>query len=91
MNYCQNCGAKIELNINICPYCGQTYDKKEEISEKDLKIQELEQKITNLKKKRSFTMGFPAQNMKYFWVMAIIMIIFFFGFMFFFVWMARGN
>jgi len=93
MNYCHNCGAKIESNITICPYCGQSFDKKDKKqvnSEKDLKIQELELKIATLEKKTTSHFGFSGQNLKYFWIMAIIMIIFFFSFMFFFVWMARG-
>ena len=89
MSYCQNCGAKIEVGINICPFCGQFFSKKEETSEKDLKIQELERKIENLEKKKSSPMGFANQNMKYFWIAASIMIIAFFSFIGFFVFMAR--
>ena len=88
MSYCHNCGANIEVGINVCPYCGQAFKVNEEISDKDLKIQELERKIDKLEEKKSASIGFPSQNMKYFWIMATIMIIFFFGFMGFFVYMA---
>ncbi|MFW9875346.1 MAG: zinc-ribbon domain-containing protein [Candidatus Thorarchaeota archaeon] len=46
--YCQNCGSEIDQNIMVCPYCGQVNNNSEAIREKDIKIQELEQKISNL-------------------------------------------
>jgi uncharacterized membrane protein YvbJ len=46
--YCQNCGSEIGQNDLICPYCGQTNNSSKILEEKDKKIQELEQKITDL-------------------------------------------
>ncbi len=46
--YCQNCGSEIDQNANVCPYCGQTNNNTDIIREKDIKIQEMEQKITEL-------------------------------------------
>jgi uncharacterized membrane protein YvbJ len=89
MNYCSNCGAQKEISATICPYCGYSFNLIEKEKEKDLKIQELEQKIVTLENKDiSNPWSSNSSQFKYFWIMAIIMIVFFFAFIFFFVYMA---
>jgi len=46
--YCQNCGSEINQNAKICPYCGQVNNNSDILREKDIKIQELEQKMAKL-------------------------------------------
>ena len=46
--YCQNCGAKIEDNVSICPFCGFSKEEDNQLTQKDRKIKELEEKITEL-------------------------------------------
>ncbi|MFX0030172.1 MAG: zinc-ribbon domain-containing protein [Candidatus Hermodarchaeota archaeon] len=46
--YCQNCGAEVDQNYRICPYCGQENINPEFINEKNNKIRDLEQKVTEL-------------------------------------------
>lgn len=46
--YCQNCGAEINEDTTVCPYCGLLSKGSSIIQEKDLKIQALEQKIVEL-------------------------------------------
>ena len=46
--FCQNCGSEIDPNYQICPYCGQNNSSSNTLNEKDIKIQELEQKVTEL-------------------------------------------
>jgi uncharacterized membrane protein YvbJ len=48
--YCKNCGSKIDQKATVCPYCGQFNSSADIIRRKDIKIQELEQKIANLEK-----------------------------------------
>ena len=91
MNFCPNCGAEKDVNTNICPYCGFSFNKSNKVEEYENKIAELEHKlakIENLDKPKIF--GTENSQMKYFWIMATIMIIAFFGFLFFFVFMARS-
>ena len=90
MNFCPNCGAEKDINTQICPYCGYSFNKVNEVDEYKKKITNLEQKITQLEKKEKpniFNKDFA--QMKYFWIMATIMVIAFFAFLFFFVYMAR--
>jgi uncharacterized membrane protein YvbJ len=53
--YCQNCGAKIENGINICPFCGFSNEGNNELTQKDLKIRELKERITELEQTVSNT------------------------------------
>ncbi|MFX0038782.1 MAG: zinc-ribbon domain-containing protein [Promethearchaeota archaeon] len=46
--YCQNCGSEIDQNAIVCPYCGQVNSSSDIVKEKDIKIQEMEQKIAEL-------------------------------------------
>jgi len=46
--YCQNCGSKIDQNAKVCPYCGLMNNNSDIIEQKDIKIQEMEQKIAEL-------------------------------------------
>lgn len=48
--YCQNCGSALEENVSICPYCGQVNDSSEILKQKDIKIQEMEQKVEQLER-----------------------------------------
>ncbi|MFX1326241.1 MAG: zinc-ribbon domain-containing protein [Promethearchaeota archaeon] len=49
--YCTNCGAEIGEHVKTCPYCGKPNEKKDFMVQKDIKIQELEQKIVQLEAK----------------------------------------
>lgn len=46
--FCQNCGSEIDPNYRICPYCGQSNSSSDIRNDKDIKIRELEQKVTEL-------------------------------------------
>ncbi|MBY8992468.1 MAG: zinc ribbon domain-containing protein [Candidatus Lokiarchaeota archaeon] len=46
--FCQNCGSEIDQNYQICPYCGQNNRSSDIRDDKDIKIQELEQKVAEL-------------------------------------------
>ncbi len=46
--YCQNCGSEIDQNAMVCPYCGQVNSSSDIIRKKDIKIEEMEQKIAKL-------------------------------------------
>jgi len=46
--YCRNCGSEIDENAKVCPYCGRMNDVSEVIPQKEIKIQELEQKVSEL-------------------------------------------
>jgi len=46
--YCQNCGSEIGEKAKICPYCGELNKNSEIVREKDMKIQEMEQKMAEL-------------------------------------------
>ena len=48
--YCQNCGSEIDKSIEICPYCGNINNISKVIQQKDIKIQEMEQKISELER-----------------------------------------
>jgi uncharacterized membrane protein YvbJ len=90
MNFCPNCGAEREKNANICPYCGFSYFKTNEVQDYKKKVAELEDKLIQLEKPDKFNpFKLDSSQMKYFWIMATIMVIAFFAFIFFFVFMAR--
>jgi uncharacterized membrane protein YvbJ len=92
MTYCQNCGAERVSNASICPYCGYIFNNFHEIDDKEIKIKELEQKLAQLENSNNSKMQGPINpQMKYFWIMATIMVIAFFAFLFFFVYMARSH
>ncbi len=45
---CPECSEEIKENIRFCPYCGVKMQLQETKDEKDLKIKELEEKVTKL-------------------------------------------
>ena len=45
---CPECSEEIKKSVSYCPYCGVKIQFQEIKDEKDLKIKELEQKVTNL-------------------------------------------
>ena len=53
--FCQNCGAKIEDDVVVCPFCGFSNESNHKLSQKDLKIQELQEKIMQLEQTVSNT------------------------------------
>lgn len=53
--YCQNCGEKIEDNVNICPFCGYSGISVTKVNKKDHTIQELQDKIARLEQEISNT------------------------------------
>jgi uncharacterized membrane protein YvbJ len=46
--YCQNCGAEIDENSEVCQYCGSINNITKVIQQKDIRIQEMEHKISEL-------------------------------------------
>jgi uncharacterized membrane protein YvbJ len=83
--YCQNCGSEIDQNASICPFCGQANRNIDLIKSKDIKIQELEQKIAKLEQtikeksnssfKKNIFNPFP-----WFFIIPIVFVIVFFVF-----------
>ncbi|MDX1799135.1 MAG: zinc-ribbon domain-containing protein [Candidatus Lokiarchaeia archaeon] len=81
--YCQNCGSEIDQNASICPFCGQANKNTDIMRSKDIKIQELEQKIAKLEEdvktksnspfKKNIFNAFP-----WFFVVPIVFVIVFF-------------
>ena len=51
--YCQNCGEKIEEDVNICPFCGYSGMIVTNVNNKDRTIQELQDKIAKLEQEIS--------------------------------------
>ncbi len=45
---CPECSEEIKDSVLYCPYCGVKIQLQENKDEKDLKIKELEKKVTNL-------------------------------------------
>ena len=89
MGYCPNCGAETEQSAKICEFCGYSLNFMDELKEKNLKINQLKQKLHQHESTRSYK-GSSEDNsqLKYFWVIAALMIIGFFSFIFYFVYMA---
>jgi uncharacterized membrane protein YvbJ len=89
MNYCPECGSELKEEFKVCPYCGFTlssFSSKTEQetdmgSQKDKKIQELEEKIQELEKNTTVFSNFTGSNWPYFMVIffftGFFMIIFF--------------
>ena len=83
--YCQNCGAKIEDNVSICPFCGFSNEEDNQLTQKDRKIKELEEKITELEQTVNNTtvnkndQGFSNKMMfAFIFVLPIAFLVFFF-------------
>ena len=89
MSYCPNCGAETEQSAKICEFCGYSFNILDDLEEKNLKINQLEHKLHQLEGS-SNSKATPINNspLKYFWVIATLMIIGFFSFIFYFVYMA---
>lgn len=62
--YCTECGSKLDENAKVCPYCGQENMKSKVPDEKDLKIQELEQKIVKLEESTRVRIGLLSSKAK---------------------------
>ncbi|MFW9948911.1 MAG: hypothetical protein ACFFKA_02145 [Candidatus Thorarchaeota archaeon] len=89
MNFCPNCGSEKDVDIKICPYCGFSFNKLSEVESYEKKISDLEQKLAQVEGPKKLSLFDPrSSQMKYFWIMATIMVIVFFAFLFFFVFMA---
>ena len=88
MFYCQNCGAKIESVEKFCSFCGFSFEEKIESSDKDARIDELEQKIARLEQrqvKKTTSRAFSP------WlaIVPIAFIAVFFGFFILLIWIIR--
>jgi len=46
--YCMNCGSEIGENVDICPFCGKSNKRPDLLTQKEKKIQDLEQKVKQL-------------------------------------------
>ncbi len=60
--YCQNCGAKMANDTKYCPFCGYSNEDASEIDEKDLKIKDLQEKITQLEQTVSNSGNFETER-----------------------------
>jgi uncharacterized membrane protein YvbJ len=85
--YCQNCGSEIDQNASICPFCGQANKNPDIIRSKDIKIQELEQKIAKLEQdvKETSNSPFKKKNFNPFPWVFIVPIVFVIVFFLFFI------
>ncbi len=91
MSYCPNCGAERGYYAKICEFCGYSFDVIDDLEDKDIKINQLEHKLHQLENSGNIK-STTADNsqFKYFWIIAGLMIIGFFSFIFFFVYMASN-
>ncbi len=48
IEYCPNCGEEREEKVQVCPFCGQELEDEAVLEEKDVKIDALQEKITQL-------------------------------------------
>jgi uncharacterized membrane protein YvbJ len=82
--FCQNCGSEIDQNYRICPYCGQKNSSSDPMDEKEIKIRELEQKVTELEQiikdgsKSKDKKGFNNLFQPWIFIFPIIFVILFF-------------
>jgi uncharacterized membrane protein YvbJ len=49
--FCKYCGSEIEDNIKVCPFCGKSNEKPDLLTQKENKIQDLEQKVKILEER----------------------------------------
>lgn len=91
--YCTNCGADIGENVKTCPYCGKSNEKKDLMEQKDMKIQELEQKIVQLEAKiagnKESHLGLFGGN-RWMFLVFIFPLVFFIMFFTFFIILVRS-
>lgn len=91
MNHCPNCGAERKQSARYCELCGYSFDILDDLEEKNQKIEQLEHKIRQLESSsKNSAISVDNSQLKYFWIIASIMIIGFFAFIFYFVYMARN-
>ena len=91
MSYCSNCGAEREDSARICEFCGYSFNVIDDLEEKNLKINQLEHELHQLESSSNIkTTTVDNSQLKYFWIIASLMIIGFFSFIFYFVFMASN-
>jgi uncharacterized membrane protein YvbJ len=93
MNYCPNCGEERNDSAQICEFCGFSFNIMDDLEEKNRKINQLEQELHQLESNSNIaTKAIIADNspLKYFWIIASLMIIGFFSFIFYFIYMASN-
>jgi uncharacterized membrane protein YvbJ len=72
--FCQECGSEIENKATVCPYCGKINSNSDVVQQKDLQIQELEQKVAKLEE---FAINKPKKINKSFNPMMFLLIFIF--------------
>ena len=91
MSYCLNCGAERGYSAQICEFCGYYFNVIDDLEEKNLKINQLEHELHQLESSSNIkTTTVDNSQLKYFWIIASLMIIGFFSFIFYFVFMASN-
>jgi uncharacterized membrane protein YvbJ len=83
MSYCPGCGSKREDESKVCRFCGYEFEKTNETSSKDRRIQELEKKIERLEKgQKSEDESSEMENSPWIFIMPIAITAIFFLFVF---------
>jgi hypothetical protein len=86
-----NCGSEIEENVDICPFCGKSNKKPDLFTQKEKKIQDLEQKVKRLeeslgKKEKSGWGMFGNSNFQpWIFIFPIVFVVLFFVLFFFLI------
>jgi len=92
MNYCPECGSKIEVNSSVCRYCGFVLKRSEAPNEKDKRIEELEKKIAHLEKNKTSARSLgDNDNSPWIFIMPIAVVAIFFLFIFLIVFVATSR
>lgn len=95
MNFCPECGSKIEENSKVCQFCGYSFtslSKTESSSDKDKRIQELEKKIARLEKSsqsKQKSSGSGNENTPWVFITPIAFAAIFFLFVFMIIFITR--
>ncbi|MFW9938015.1 MAG: zinc-ribbon domain-containing protein [Candidatus Thorarchaeota archaeon] len=83
--FCQECGSEIENTATVCPFCGKINSNSDVIQQKDLKIQELEQKVAKLEefvthKPKKATRSFNPMMFLFIFILPLAFLVLFFVF-----------
>ena len=90
MNYCQNCGAKIESDERFCSLCGYNFGVNRSDVDKDARIAELEQKIARLEVRKQVEKVRTSNFSPWIAILPIAFFVIFFGFVLLIILITRG-